>query len=266
MFLVKKVLKKENNYDLLISIAVPYPIHWGVAWARKTKHSIARNWVADCGDPYLGCDTDSFKKWPHFKYVEKWFMRKADYITIPLESARAAYFKEFHPKIKIIPQGFNIENIETLNYKKNNVPTFAYAGGFITGIRDPTNFLNFLSKSKANFRFYIYTNQADILKPWQNILGERLQIKSYIPREQLLNILSGMDFLVNFDNNTGAAMPSKLIDYKIANRPIMNIEKCLNKEVILQFFNGQYINAVKVDDLDQYRIQNVCNKFLSIDK
>jgi hypothetical protein len=60
---VRKALKKENGYDLLVSIAVPYPVHWGVAWARSGKNRIATTWVADCGDPYMGCRTDSFKKY-----------------------------------------------------------------------------------------------------------------------------------------------------------------------------------------------------------
>lgn len=264
MFLVKKWLKQENSYDLLISIAVPYPIHWGIARVRNKKRPIAKTWIADCGDPYMGCDTDTFNKPFYFKYVEKWFMKKADFITIPVESSRAAYYKEFHPKIRIIPQGFNIESIESVAYKKNSVPTFAYAGGFIPGIRDPRPFLRFLSEIESDFRFYIYTNQKDILEPLQSSMGEKLRVNSYIPREQLLNTLTGMDFLVNFDNNTGLALPSKLIDYKIVNRPVLNIKKTLDKELILQFLNGQYSNAMIIGDVDQYRIENVCYKFLAL--
>ena len=73
-----------------------------------------------------------------------------------------------------------------------------------------------------------------------------------------------MDFLVNFDNNTGAALPSKLIDYKIVNRPVLNIKKILDKESIRQFLEGQYYSAMKIDNVDQYRIENVCRKFLSL--
>jgi hypothetical protein len=54
MFKVKKALLKENGYDLLISIAVPYPIHWGVAKVWNKNQPIAKTWVADCGDPYMG--------------------------------------------------------------------------------------------------------------------------------------------------------------------------------------------------------------------
>jgi len=96
MFKVSRRLRKESGYDMLISIAVPFTIHWGVARARSNRKPIAETWVADCGDPYMGDTTDSFKKPMYFKYVEKWFSRKADYITIPFEGARSAYYPEFH--------------------------------------------------------------------------------------------------------------------------------------------------------------------------
>jgi glycosyltransferase involved in cell wall biosynthesis len=134
MFKVAKSLKNEKKYDLLISVAVPYPVHWGVAWRRNKKNPIAKTWIADCGDPYMGDRMDTFRKWFYFKYVEKWFSRKADYLTIPIEEAKSAYYKEFHSKIRVIPQGFNFNEIAIPDYLFPNSPvTFAYAGGFITG-------------------------------------------------------------------------------------------------------------------------------------
>ena len=73
----------ETGYDLLISVAVPYPIHWGIARIRTKGNKMGKIWVADCGDPYYGCKTDSFKKMFYFKYIEKWFCRKTDYISVP---------------------------------------------------------------------------------------------------------------------------------------------------------------------------------------
>lgn len=265
MFLVKRALKNEQGYDLLISVAVPYPIHWGVAKVWNKKQNIAKTWVADCGDPYMGCETDSFKKWPHFKFVEKWFMRKADFVTIPVESARASYYKEFHPKIKIIPQGFKIKPVEIPAIPAvNAIPTFAYAGGFIQNIRDPRAFLDYLSTLDMDFRFVVFTNDSSLLDGYKNGLGQKLQINSYVPREELLNIFTSMDFLVNFDNNTGAAVPSKLIDYKIVNKPVLNIKKELNTTVIQEFMNGNYQNSLKIENMDQYRIENVCDQFLTL--
>jgi len=265
MFLVKNALKYEKGYDLLISIAVPYPIHWGVAKVWNSKQSIAKTWVADCGDPYMGCTTDNFKKWFHFKYVEKWFMRKANFISIPVESARQAYYPEFHKKIKVIPQGFCMKPIELINEPvQNQTKTFAYAGSFIPGMRDPRYFLDYLATLTIDFCFIIYTNKPDMLKAYESILGEKLKIKSYISREELLAVMAKMDFLVNFDNNTQTAVPSKLIDYAITGRPILNIENPLKTNVIDRFLAGDYSNALEINNIDQYRIENVCDHFLSL--
>ncbi|TKG95417.1 hypothetical protein EYV94_08210 [Puteibacter caeruleilacunae] len=264
-YMVKKALKNKSGYDLMISNAVPYPVHWGVARARKRNHQIAKKWVADCGDPYMGCETDTFKKLPHFKFVEKWFMRKADHVTIPVEGAKRGYYEEFHSKISIIPQGFKMEPVPGADCAPNNqVPTFVYAGGFIPGIRDPRAFLEYLTQVTNDFRFHVFTNNEGILAEFKERLGEKLIISSYVPRHELLKFMTTTDFLVNFDNNTGVQLPSKLIDYALVKRPVLNITKELDTVSINCFLAGDYTGAYKITDVEQYRIENVCSKFLNL--
>ncbi len=265
MFRVKKMLKSESGYDMLISFAVPHPIHWGVAWARKKKNRIANVWVADCGDPYMGDVLDTFRKFFYFGYFERWFGRKAEYIAIPIESAVNAYYPEFHDKIKIIPQGFQF----SLNYSDNNkpnnkVPTFAYAGGFIKGVRDPEPLLKYLSTLGKPFKFLVYTNMPDVLEGYKESLKEKLVISGYIPRGELMEILVKMDFLINFDNNTTLNSPSKLIDYAIVNRPVLNINQDFNSEEVLKFIEGDYTNKMEIPDPKQFHISNVSNKFINL--
>lgn len=262
-FKTREVLKNLNGYDLLISIAGPYPVHWGISCLKI--HNITRKWIADCGDPYMGCKTDTFKKPFYFKYFEKRFMRKADFVTIPVESGRTAYYPEFHNKIKIIPQGFKIEPSQIHDPQINNtVPTFAYAGGFIPNIRDPRPFLGLLSEIPNAFRFIIFTNSINLIEDFKEKLKDKLEIRGYIPREELLKVLSRMDFLVNFDNNTGVQVPSKLIDYAIANRPVLNITKVLNKDVLTEFLAGNYNDALKLPDIEKFKIENVVASFLKL--
>ena len=267
MFKVKKVLKHENGYDLLISFAVPFPVHWGVAWARTKDHPIAKVWVADCGDPYMGCKTDSFKKLFYFKLIEKWWNRKADYISIPVENARSAYYSEYDSKIKVIPQGFKFTPIAGSGKQvKNAVPTFAYTGMFIPGIRDPGELLDHLATLKRPFKFIIYTNDKNVLKPYLDPLKGKLIIHNYIPRDDLIIKLTQMDFLVNFDNNTGVQTPSKLIDYGIAGRPVLNITTRLEKVILNEFLDKNYSHAYKIGDLTQYDINNVAMQFISLSR
>ena len=265
LFKVSKCLKHENGYDLLISIAVPYPIHWGVAKAWRDDRRIADCWIADCGDPYMGDTTDSFRKLFYFKYIEKWFCRKADYITVPFNGAISAYYPEFQDKIRIIPQGFKLDNMTTPDYKKTlDYPVFAYSGGFIPGKRDPQSLLGFLSKCDKKFKFIVYTSQSGILLPFKKILNEKLDIRDYIPREELLIVLSGMDFLINMDNNTNTQLPSKLIDYAIAGRPVLNISNETDFPRLIEFMDGNFSHKMNLEPGKNYDIGVVAEKFVSL--
>ena len=263
--LVKNYInKEESRYDAIISIAVPYPIHWGVAasdWKR-----IAKTWVADCGDPYYGDTSDSFKKLFHFKFIEKWAFSKMDKITIPIEEGKNGYFKEFHHKINVIPQGFDF-NIDKSEYQKNEIPTFIYAGGFIPGYRDPQPFLEYLTTINKNFKFIVYTNTTGLIVPYLKKLGNKIEIRDYIPREELMLELSKSDFLVNIDNAESVQSPSKLIDYKIAGRPILNIKKGkIDEKIVDEFLDFNFTNQLNIDDLNRFDIKNVTNQFINLIK
>lgn len=265
MFHVKKALKHENGYDLLISFAVPYPVHWGVAWAWSKKHRIAGVWVADCGDPYMGDVLDRFKHPFYFKYFERWFCKKADFISIPIKSAMSGYYPEFHYKIRIIPQGFNFSlNVKDKKQQLYNIPKFAYAGSFLQGIRDPGLLMQFLVKINMPFKFYVFTDQMETLNGYIESLNEKLILSGFIERTDLMDKLSEMDFLINFDNNTRLNVPSKLIDYAIVGRPVLNIDKDFRMENLLDFLNGDYSNRMELPDAGNYHIAKVSKQFLSL--
>lgn len=265
MFHVRKMLTKEMGYDMMISFAVPYPVQWGVAWARKSKRQISRVWIADCGDPYMGDVLDSFRKPFYFSYLEKNFCRKADFISIPVESATSAYYPEFHHKIRIIPQGFMFDlGAKETNKQPGEVLEFAYAGRFLQGIRDPGPLLEFLSRTDIPFRFHVFTDQPEYLEKYRLILKDRIIISGYISRNDLLKKLSEMDFLVNFDNNTTLNIPSKLIDYLITGRPVLNIRKDFSAEDIEAFLKGDYTRRMNLPDPVHYHISNVSAHFLGL--
>lgn len=264
---VYNAIKKQSNIDLLITIAVPYPLHWGAALLRTLNEDKLKNtvWVADCGDPYMGNDFN--KKVFYFEYIEKWFCRKADFISIPIESAREGYYSEFTNKVRVIPQGFNFsDTIKAKEYKKNAVPTFIYAGIFYEELRDPRPFLDYLVTIKQDFKFIVYTRTPALLGNYKDKLGNKLQIRSYIPRDELILEISKADFLVNLENPSAKQSPSKLIDYALSGRPILslntNIE--INTDLVDQFLNGSYEKAFILENIEQYNIKNVAKDFLRL--
>ncbi|MFO7888764.1 MAG: hypothetical protein R6V04_00335, partial [bacterium] len=265
MFKVKRKLRTEPPCDLLISFAVPYPVHWGVAWARKRKNPIATKWIADCGDPFMGNTLDTFKPPFYFKYFEKWFFRKADLITIPIDTAISGYYSEFHSKIRTIPQGFDFDlDNKASDYELNHVPTFAYAGGFLPGARDPKELMEFLVKINVSFKFLVFTKDPSMIESYKEFLRDRLVVSDFIPREELLKILSKMDFLINFDNNTTLNSPSKLIDYAIVGRPVFNITRTFDHSKFERFLKGDYRGRMDIPDLERYHIKNVTNNFFKL--
>ena len=264
--LVNNALKGEEGYDLLVSIAVPYPVHFGVAKIRSKEYPIAKTWVADCGDPFMGAENDSFKYPFYFKYWEKWFCRKADYLSVPTTGSIQAYYPEFHDKIKVIPQGFKFEEFPHQNGKPSNArPRFAYAGALIPGRRDPSEFLDYLVNLDADFEFHIYTSQTQMIKPYLKSGGDRIKLNSTIPRNELLHELTNMDFLVNFENVGSKQTPSKLIEYAVLGKPILSVKYGnLKPETIDRFLKGNYEDSFQVENLEQYRIDNVCRQFLDL--
>lgn len=262
--MVRDALNNEGEIDLLITIAVPHAIHFGASLAKLDN---VKKWVGDCGDPFMG---NPFAKKPFYmaSWEKKW-CRRADYISIPVKEGISAYYPEFRDKIHVIPQGFDFEDSSLVEYKRNALPTFAYAGYIYPGQRDPQKLLEFLIKWGGDFRFYIYTSPecGDYLQPFKDVLKEQLIIHSYIPRKELLTKLSAMDFLINICNNSGVQQPSKLIDYAITKRPILNVSTAFPEDegkTLSCFLDGDYSMACVVKDIEQYNIKNVAKQFLEL--
>jgi hypothetical protein len=167
MGMVKRALRKESGYDLMISIAVPYPIHWGVASVRSEEHPVAKTWIADCGDPYMGQENDTFKPPFYFGYLEKKFCRKADFITVPVEGAIDAYYPEFRNKIRVIPQGFRFEDIELQEKPHNNGrPGIWLCRVVHPGKEGSVGVSSWLAGLDRDYEFHIYTTHPEIGEPW----------------------------------------------------------------------------------------------------
>jgi hypothetical protein len=267
MFKVNRALKKESGFDLLISVAAPYPVHWGVAKARNPNHPIAETWIADCGDPYVGRQNDSFKVPFYFSFVEKWFFRKADFITVPFDGAKSAYFPEFRSKIKVIPQGLSFPK-RTNNGRtvENDVITFAYFGNIESYLHYAVPFLNKLNSIKREFRFIIYTRRKDIFET--NLTPETLDkcfLRDYVEREVLFRQLDKVDFLVHFPYQNEIQKSLKLVDYNFIGKPILVYKNDESSDRIFkEFLEYNFENKREFEDYRKYKIENVCTDFLKL--
>lgn len=268
---VKNALKRQSGYDLLISVAVPHPIHWGVAsiWRTGQPGNPAKVWVADCGDPFMYNRHDTFSKPFYFHYFENNFLKKADYVTVPFEEMKYLFNGTYRDKFHVIPQGFKFSQTEGSTYQPNPVPTFIFSGAVIPGHRDPFSLIEFLENEQVEYQFILFVKNHHQFDAFKALMGKRIFLRNYIPREQLLVELAKADFLVNVntDNKDGIinAVPTKLIDYRISGRPILSYEQSsLPKKTISEFLTGNYHGQFVDEKFDRYRIENVAQKFLHL--
>jgi hypothetical protein len=259
-----RFLKKCGHYDRLITVAVPYPIHWGAAYAKRHySHLKETIWASDCGDPYMG---NPHSRHPfYFKWIEEWWCRTTDYIVIPTELAIDGYYPEFHDKIRIIPQGFEFKENLKADYKKNPKPTFAYSGMVYPGMRDPRAFLDYLTEKKEDFLFIVYTNKPGLFMPYLERLSGRIEMRDYVPHDQLITELSKMDFLINIRNESSVQLPSKLIDYYMTGRPILEISSVFTeKDAFEDFCRADYHSRLVIHDPERFDIKNVAKSFIEL--
>lgn len=262
---VYNILKHENDVDLLVTVAHPHPIHWGAALRKKIEPQLfPKTWISDCGDPFML--NPFYKKRWYFKYIEEFWGRMTDFITIPIENAKSGYYPSVQSKLRIIPQGFDYQNTKLDSYAPHKVPHFAYAGAIYPGMRDPTTFLQYLVSQNYDFCFTIYTKIPEFFDTFKKELGDKLQIRPFIPREQLIFELSSQDFLINFENPNAMQAPSKLVDYALTKRPIIKISTPFNEEAKMQniFAKGKVNNDYADIDISAYDIRNVADAFLAL--
>ena len=272
----RKYLEKTLNdidlheYDSVLVISLPlYPAYFAakIFSKKNIQEKWTGNFILDMGDPFYG---NQLKRASYFRNIQKKIFSFFDFITIPIEEAKT-YYEDYtdKQKVKIIPQAFNLERISLLSYEKNHIPTFAYAGTFYEDIRNPSNLFKYLIKSNRKFKFVIYTNMSTptfnkIYNDNKKNLDDGFEFKSAIPRDELIPLLSRMDFLINLENLSGTQSPSKLIDYGLTMRPILSLNPSDTEYFDLELFmDGKYENKIDIN-MNDYDINTVTDKFLEL--
>ncbi len=256
----------QPRYDAIISIGLPLGSHIG-AYALKSFYSLSENLILDYGDPFL---RNPKSHWSPFNYIlETKILDYANHVVVPVKNALPAFTGiAAEKKMNVIPQGLNIEDIKIADYQKNALPTIAYAGLFYKDIRDPEVFLEKILKLPTNFRlrFFTDTNSPEnlqLLAKYRNFdIHNRLEIISSVPRAECILQLSSCDFVINFRNTSSTQSPSKLIDYTLAKRPILDVESGITDiSTFESFLTGDFSKAVSPIDLKEYDIKTVADKF-----
>ena len=266
-----RLTELDVPFDAVLSISYPAAVHWAVGRAMKRNRMLRQAvTIAEFSDPPFRGDV-ARNVFPGYYLLMREWGRLFDRFTVPVEKALPCYTPYMdRSRIRVIPQGFDLDAIALPDYTPNPKPTFAYAGRFYENIRDPRFFFDFLETLDSDFRFDLYVNRLDdrfagMIRRAQRRTEGRIVLHDPLPREELIGRLAAADFLVNFDNTTSNATPSKLIDYAIARRPILSFnDRTFDAEVFRAALKGDYSGQVQGIDLSRYDIRNVAAQFLQL--
>lgn len=262
-------LKQINkNYDKIISISHPLSIHLSLAIASITNKKIKKaQKIAEFSDPPF---KGNYKSVLFTNYIFIiWFTKLFDLFVVPVKEAVPKFkcFKDI-TKIRVIPQGVFFEEFKTCPYKKNRIPHFSYAGSFYKELRDPSYFFEFLKGIDNEFRFDLYLPQENYFKPkildYANQIKGEIRIFDFLPRQELISVLSKNDFLINFDNENASMSPSKLIDYAITKRPILSFNKgSFDGDVFKAFLEYDFTHQIHID-VNKYDMNHITDNFIEL--
>jgi hypothetical protein len=257
-------------YDFALSIGLPFSVHLAVSrWLRRGGR-LRGPAVADYGDPYYYDPME--KKFFIHRFIEARALKAFGYVCIPHGCIRECFtpYKGVEAKLRIIPQGFDLSGKGLPAYEPNALPSFAYAGVFYRNHGEPGELFAALSGLEKPFRFIVYTDtrpgseSMSCLAPYAAALGSRLELRERVPRERLLAELAGMDFLVSID--WPGVLHTKLIDYRLAKRPILSYEPgSFSDDTLKAFLSGDYAEDFSGHiNLADYDIRTVAQSFLAL--
>lgn len=264
-FCVERIIKDNPDMDMLITIAYPHSIHSGAARAKRRHRDIfPKTWICDCGDPFM---LNPFIKAPQYmrKYEEMW-CSECDYIAVPTEESYKGYYEQYWEKIRVIPQGFNFAKTPIADYHKNDVPTFIFMGSIYPGVRDPHSFMDYLLSFEKPYKFKMMM-RSPLEEKYVKESNEQIEYIVGKCRNEVVFECSKADFLINIVNPNSVQTPSKLIDYGIAGRPVLDIpNNFTDPTMFLQFYKGNYSGQHKITFLDRFKIENVAQQFVDLSK
>lgn len=259
------LLNISDDTDLVIALSTPFTCLLGLSWYIKRKGKFFVT-IADSGDPFYY--SKQYSKAPWFKVLERGVYERFDFLTIPTENAIPLYSQLIdEKKIKIIPQGFRMDNLNLYKGSFDGSVRIAYAGVFYRDIRNPEFLFHYLAQSGKEYELYLFMRNRDMLideylEKYPSLKG-KIKVSS-LPHDELLYELSRMHFLVNIENLSNTQIPSKLIDYGMAGRPIFSCnEKTFSKEKMDRFMNGDYTGKFEVD-VQRYNIRRIAEEFLEL--
>lgn len=229
----------RTPFDALVTVSLPFTSHLVGLALKRTRLSL--RWLADIGDPFSLMEDSPINNYALYgglnRRVERDVLRRADAVSVTTEGLRREYgylFPGAAARIHVIPPvlatlGDGEWPTAALRGPASPV-RFVYVGTLYKGIRSPIRALEIFDALQRRlarpleFHFFgIVHDAAEQFARFQPLVGRSVFLHGTVSRDKALAEMRAADVLVNIGNTTSFQVPSKLVEYIHAGRPIINL-------------------------------------------
>jgi hypothetical protein len=232
-------LLEKIYFDVVVSVSLPFTDHCA---GLELKKRFGKRWIVDIGDPFSFMSetpVNNHRLYSRLNYrVESEVLNHADAIAVTTDATKTQYLKHFPDlganKISVIPPLFVVPTEvykPMLFFADPNKTRLVFAGTLYSKIRNPSVLLELFSRllkssvgKNLELHFFGLINDCEpYFKKYQALIGVQVFLHGLVSRASAVSAMRGATILVNLGNSTAYQLPSKVVEYVMLGKPVLNI-------------------------------------------
>ena len=260
-------LMKDHKYDRMITVSLPFTCH--LIGSRLKQKYPDLFWLADSGDPFSFQDLDEINNNVLYKRLnyrsENRIFESSDKLTFTTQGTLYEYKKIFPAcasKFVVIPPlvQTDVSNLKRSNIfkkRKNDKIILSYFGVLYKNIRNPVGLLYMLdsltssqSELASKIELHFFGDHTSCLKTFDAYpsLSKNITFHGSVSKEKAFMAMQQSDVLINIGNHTNYQLPSKIVEYLAALKPIINIISILDDSSKVYLDTFPFVFNYKIND------------------
>jgi glycosyltransferase involved in cell wall biosynthesis len=231
-------LLRAGGHDVVVSVS---PAFTAVLAAQAARRGAPHcRWLIDIGDPFSLQEHAPPNNPALYGALNRRVERRAleEASAIAVTTARtaeryAAAFPEAAEKLQVIPPLLSIPDAAASPFRVDGAIRILYVGRLYRGLREPRFLLELFAalcaqRPQTRYELHLFGEAHEFEGPlldWKRRLGERLSVHGVQSREATAAAVAGADVLVNLGNESADQLPSKVVEYAAAGKPILNLAR-----------------------------------------
>jgi glycosyltransferase involved in cell wall biosynthesis len=258
-----KILCRAERFDAVISVSHPFTGHLvGLSLKRAIPEL---RWIVDIGDPFSLGDTVPSNNQTLYRGLnrrtEATVLRESDAISVTVAGCAEILSETFAvdpAKIQIIPPLLSLPDGSSADatpiFASADTIDLVYLGVLYPTLRPPDSLLALFAAMHTKhdaLRLHFFGDIKGCeaaFERYHTLLGTAILVHAPIPREAVAATMAAADILVNIGNGTAHQLPSKLVEYIAAGRPILNIARSQHDTAAAFLYDHPAALSVTMED------------------